>query len=167
MRLFLAILLNDAMRASLLRAQTQLKRGGVRGRFTPEENLHLTLAFIGEWSDPNAVLAAMETVPFSPFSLRLGGIGSFPGLLWAGVEENAALETYVRRLRRCLAEAGIPYDRKSFQAHITLVRRAAFQTPPALTLPEAGMTVRGVSLMRSDRGKTGMLYTELGRVPDG
>ena len=48
MRLFIAINLSDDMKAALLDLQNDLYDRGVRGRYTTEENLHLTLAFIGE-----------------------------------------------------------------------------------------------------------------------
>lgn len=41
-------------------------------------NLHLTLAFIGEYNDPDHVLDAMEQVQFAPFLLRISGyIGNY------------------------------------------------------------------------------------------
>ena len=48
MRLFIAIKLNDEMVEALTGLQGDLQFIGMRGRYTPEENLHLTLAFIGE-----------------------------------------------------------------------------------------------------------------------
>ena len=51
MRLFLAIQLSPAVREALLTAQDALRRQG-RGSFPPPENLHLTLAFLGEAEDP-------------------------------------------------------------------------------------------------------------------
>ena len=103
-------------------------------------------------------------MPFAPFPLRLEGFGCFDDLYWCGLGEEAALEAYVRRLRRALADAGIPFDRKRFSPHITLLRRAKAPRMPALTVPAAEMTVERVSLMRSDRGGSGMIYTELGAV---
>ena len=47
MRLFIAIELSDGLRNGLTQIQASLKRRGVRGNFTPMENLHLTLAFFG------------------------------------------------------------------------------------------------------------------------
>ena len=70
-RLFIAIQLNDETRESVRETQAAFRRQGVRGNYTPAENLHLTLAFIGEYGDPDSVLDAMETVRFSPFSLTM------------------------------------------------------------------------------------------------
>ena len=66
-----------------------------------------------------------------------------------------------------LSDAGIPFDRKRFSPHITVIRRASYggkDKYPAVEIPAAGMTVERISLMRSDRGKHGMIYTELGCI---
>lgn len=160
MRLFIAIQLSDAMRRALTDMQADLRRQNVRGNYTPPENLHLTLAFIGEYADPEAVVEALPML--ESFDLRLEGVGAFQDLWWAGVERSDLLSDYVKRLRRALSDAGIPFDRKRFSPHITLVRRA--EGRPALQVPPAAMTVRRVSLMRSDRGKSGMIYTEIGGI---
>ena len=163
MRLFIAIQLSDGMRAALGEVQDDLYRQGVRGNYTPAENLHLTLAFIGEYGDPERVLDVIRSVPFAPFELRLEGIGAFGDLWWVGLERSEALQNYVRKLRRALAEADIPFDRKRFTPHITLLRRANADMARlrGISVVRVGMTVDHPSLMRSDRGKGGMIYTEI------
>lgn len=163
MRLFLAVCLSDEMKNALLDVQNALYDRGVRGNFTPEENMHLTLAFIGDYPEAAPVLEALSEVAFSPFELTLGGLGCFGDLWWAGLKGSAALEALARRVRRSLAERGIPFDRKRFSPHITLIRRASGKLP-VVELRPASMRVGAVSLMRSDRGKHGMIYTELGAV---
>ncbi len=161
MRLFVAIQLSEPVKDALIRAQNDMYDRGARGNFTPEENLHLTLAFIGEYPDPERVLEALPA--FGAFPLALEGLGCFGDLWWAGLRPSPPLEAVVRRLRRALAEDGIPFDRKRFSPHITLLRRAT-STLPGIALAPASMTVDAISLMRSDRGRNGMIYTELGRV---
>lgn len=163
MRLFIAVRLPEGMKDALVHAQKELYACGVRGRFTAEENLHLTLAFIGEVPDAQPVLDALSTVSFAPFALALEGMGCFGDLWWAGLRDSAALEALARKVRRALAEREIPFDRKRFSPHITLIRKASGKLP-GLQIRETSMTVRAVSLMRSDRGKKGMIYTELGAV---
>lgn len=166
MRLFIAIHLSDAQREAVRAAQAAFRAAGVRGNYTPEENLHLTLAFIGEWPDPEDALAAMAAVPFAPLELTLRGVGAFGDLWWLGIEENPALTAYVRRLRHALADAGIPFDRKRFSPHITLVRRAVPGPKgfPGIDVPPVSAVIDRASLMRSERGRSGMIYTELGSV---
>ncbi|MCR5663374.1 MAG: RNA 2',3'-cyclic phosphodiesterase [Oscillospiraceae bacterium] len=163
MRLFIAIELSDGVKDALTEAQDALYGAGVRGNYTPEENLHLTLAFIGEYPDAQAVLDALSELRFRPFELALEGLGCFGELWWAGVRDSAALEAVARRVRRALAERGIPFDRKRFSPHITLLRRASGKLP-GLRLRPASMTVDAVVLLRSERGRNGMIYTELGSV---
>ena len=164
MRLFIALLPDDDFNDALIRAQDSLRRAGVRGNYVERENLHLTLAFIGEYHDPDAVLAAIKTAKPAPFLLSADGIGSFGDAWWAGVRPTDALTAYVARLRRALAASLIPYDKKKFVPHVTLVRRPDKDRIPPVGPPLAACEVSGVSLMRSDRGKNGMIYTEIGFV---
>ena len=162
MRLFIAIRLDHNVKDALTEVQSTLRANHVGGNFTKIENLHLTLAFIGEYGDPDRVLEVMRTVPFEPIPIRLEGFGSFGDLYWCGLAQQDRLTAYVKRLRRALAEAGIPFDRKRFSPHITLLRKATVGRLHGIDVPEASMTADAVSLMRSERGKSGMIYTELG-----
>ena len=144
--------------------QSALRRQGMRGNFTRPENLHLTLAFIGEYSDPDYVLDIMHNIPVKPFELSLDGFGNFGDLWWTGIRKSDILASYVKRLRHCLSDANIPFDRKRFSPHITLIRKASFIIKPEILIPESTMKVSHVSLFRSDRGKNGMIYTELGSI---
>lgn len=166
MRLFIAINLNDEMKDALMDLQDTMRTYGVRGRETPHENMHLTLAFIGDYDDPDYVKSIVDSIEVRPFDIKLSGIGAFGDLWWAGIEDSAPIQAVVRRLRRALAEADIPFDRKKFSPHITLIRRANGRLSDASKEEMAehfGITMRvdHISLMRSDRGKHGMIYTEL------
>ncbi len=108
---------------------------------------------------------ALEESNFRPISISLEGVGSFGDIFWAGISENRALISYVKRLRKVLSDYGIPFDRKRFNPHITLVRKAAYNKGlPAVSIHKKEMLVERISLMRSDRGKHGMIYTEVGCV---
>ena len=163
MRLFLAVNLSPEMKTALTKAQRTMYDRGVRGNFTPEENLHLTLAFIGEYPDADTGMDALSGVTFTPFELTLDGVGRFGDLWWAGLRDSAALTAVVRRVRRALAESAIPFDRKRFTPHITLIRKASRDAAGITIAPET-MTVRTVSLMSSRRGRNGMIYTEVGTI---
>ena len=163
MRLFLAVNLSPEMKNALTDVQRAMYDRGVRGNFTPAENLHLTLAFIGEYPSADAVMDALSGVTFTPFDLQLDGVGRFGDLWWAGLRESAALAAIVRRVRRALAEGGIPFDRKHFNPHVTLLRKAS-RDAAGVAIAPVSMTVRAVSLMSSRRGRNGMIYTEVGTI---
>lgn len=166
MRVFIAIQLDESIKNALIAAQNELRQRGFKGRYTDIMNMHLTLAFIGEFSEPDFVLDAMEQVNFEPFTLTLGGyVGNFGELLWAGVEKNPQLEIISKRLRHLLAENQIPFDRKRLNPHITLLRNANGNREFAdIEVSKEAMNVRRISLMRSDFGKHGVVYTEIGSV---
>lgn len=163
MRLFIAINLSEELKKALLDTQRAMQARGVRGNYSPEENLHLTLAFIGEYPEAEPVLDALRGLSFAPFALTLDGIGCFGDLWWAGIRESAPLAAVARRVRRALAEHDIPFERKRFSPHITLVRKAS-RDAAGIPVTPVSMTVNNISLMRSDRGRNGMIYTELGSL---
>ncbi len=165
MRLFIAVKLKPELQDLIRSVQSDFRRQGVRGNYSPAENLHITLAFIGEYDDPDAVADAMESVSFAPFTLTMDRIGCFGDLWWTGLSDSPELQNLVRILRHALADADIPFDKKKFKAHITFLRRASAYgriEPPAIQ--PVSMTVEKISLMRSDRGKNGMIYTEIASV---
>ena len=162
MRLFIAIKLNSEIRNALTDVQKHLIRRGIRGNYTNTDNLHITLAFIGEYDEPDFVTEVISEVPFSPFPISLSALGHFGDLWWVGISDNVELVSYVKRLHQALSEAGIPFDKKKFSPHITLIRKA-IGSLPAVSVPKTAMRVDHISLMRSERGPKGMIYTEIGR----
>ena len=167
MRLFIAMQFEESILDALTDFQSDLKKQGVTGNYTRRENLHITLAFIGDYGSPDVVLDAMEKTDFRPIEIRLDGVGSFGDLFWVGLADNPQLVGYVKRLRRELSGQGIPFDRKRFSPHITLIRKYSCKDGkeiPVLNPPQGSMTATHVSLMRSERGRNGMVYTEIGSV---
>ena len=164
MRLFAGLRPSDEFRSALHCLQTRLQTAGVAANYLDPSNLHLTLAFIGEWpEDVTPVLPAVE----QPFTLTLSHIGLFreAKVIWAGVEHSDALKRLGDCARKNLSEAGIPFDPKPLVPHFTLGRKpvipASFDLS-GIAVPHAAMTVSDVCLYRSDRGENGMVYTVIG-----
>ena len=164
MRLFLAILPDDSLRQTLLNIQNDMKKQGIRGRYTDPFNLHMTLLFIGEYGDPGRVNDLLEDIPFAPFEIRLSGIVRMRDLYLCTLQESREAETLARRLRRTLAGHDIPFDRKTFFPHITLLRKAENDPLQSIPEPVGTMEVSCISLMKSERGTHGMVYTEIGSI---
>ena len=164
MRLFVGLRPSEEFRAALSVLQSLLQSAGVTAKYLDPSNLHLTLAFIGEW--PENVSAILPPVEL-PFTLTLSGIGLFPEakVIWAGVQKSSALDQLAQQVREKLMAADIPFDPKPFVPHITLGRKPV--VPEAVDLsgimiPPAVMTVEDVFLYRSDRGENGMVYSVIG-----
>ena len=91
MRLFLAINLPDELRKDIYQIGQMFDDFG-KMKAVEEENIHLTLKFLGE-AEPNQVIGALDGIAFKPFDISLKGIGAFPTkdyvkVLWAGVEKG-------------------------------------------------------------------------------
>ena len=161
MRLFIAIRLSDEMKKALVACMHDLKKQGVEGNYVPAQNLHMTLAFLGEYDDPSKVKEVIRKVPLPEFRLALSEKGNFGNILWAGVKGNQKLKTYVKDLRAALAAEGIPFDKEKFVPHITLIRKVSAKKSYQVHLPKADMTVKKASLMRSEQKNGKMVYKEL------
>ena len=168
MRLFIDLNFDANTVDSLCRLQSLLRDNDVEGNYTKPENLHMTLSFIGEYGNPDDVLDVLEKVSFRYMPLCFSDVYIHREMCLVSIARNPGLESYVRRLRRALAEKGIPFDRKNFNPHITLVRRAVLKNGlPENLLKDSGLRTTDadmVSLFQSTRGKNGMIYTELGHI---
>ena len=168
MRLFIAVTFCENIKKIPCPNSRRIYTAFGVGATLPRSRIFISqMAFIGEYSDPDAVLDAMEASRPESAVLALEGVGSFGKLWWIGLKKDESLFANSRRLRRALSDAGIPFDRKRFSPHITLVRKPVCRDESVLasiTVPSAQMKVDYISLMRSDRGKSGMIYSEIGRV---
>ena len=165
MRLFIGLEPTPVFRSALADLQERLRAAGVEGRYLAPSNLHLTLAFIGQW--PEKVTGLLPSVG-RPFPITLSHLGIFTeaNVLWAGVEPSEDLDALAALVRTRLDEAEIPYDHQGFNAHITLIRKPVLPAPDLLSsiaVPRAVMTVREVCLYESVHESDGMKYTVIGR----
>ena len=111
--------------------------GGIPGaRWTPQQNMHLTVRFIGEVSEPHLgdIDSALSAVHAPSFSLSLDGVGAFgekkrPRVIWAGVEPSPALAHLHNKIESALVRAGLDPDTRKFTPHITLARLKSNKAP--------------------------------------
>jgi 2'-5' RNA ligase len=123
-RLFTAIEIPEPIRVRL-----SLLQSGIPGaRWSPAENLHLTLRFIGEVDEPTAndIDQVLSGINDKPFELSLKGVGEFggrdPHAVWAGVAPNAALQHLVAKIESALQRMGLPAETRKYAPHVTLAR---------------------------------------------
>lgn len=124
-RLFVAIRPPALARAHLLSLM-----GGVAGaRWQDEDQLHLTLRFIGEVDRHLAqdVDAALAGIRQAPFEIAASGIGAFErrGLahtLWAGIAPQEPPKALARKIDQALTRVGLEPESRAYHPHITLAR---------------------------------------------
>lgn len=163
MRIFIAIRFTEAFKSSILDAQDGLKEYGVKGNYTQPENLHLTLAFIGETERVEEIKAAVDSVKFEPFVIRTGKMGCFNGrsrAVWLGIEGEDKVKAIAQQLRRNLDQRGIDYAKGKFCPHITLVRQPS-EMPLDIDVESESMTVSKIYVMKSERINGRLVYTAL------
>jgi 2'-5' RNA ligase len=102
------------------------------GRWTSEDNLHLTLRFFGSVDEANVISIgeALQTVAAAtkPFFLSAGALGCFPNasrprIVWLGFKgAAAALIDLEQRLRKATSHFGQAPENRDFHPHLTLAR---------------------------------------------
>ena len=173
-RLFVAIELPDDVREAL----THLQAGLPGAHWIPDENLHLTLRFIGEVQEPavDELGEALWRIRAPGFRLALKGVGKFGGmsrrsparLVYAGVEAGRELTDLAMRIEHAITDAGFAPETRKFHPHVTLARlrdtpphrlgdflaeHNLFQAPP--------FEVREFALFSSRQGKEASVYEAL------
>jgi RNA 2',3'-cyclic 3'-phosphodiesterase len=123
-RMFVAIRPPEDVRDLLLDAMDD----STDFRWQDEEQLHLTLRFVGEVERPVAddLAAELARIRAPPFELRVAGTGRFEqrssGALWAGVEPRALVAALAAKVERACLAVGLDPERRAFHPHITLAR---------------------------------------------
>lgn len=180
MRLFISINFDSRTKDNILAVQQRLKEKG-RGRFTTPDNLHLTLAFLGEVPEERVedIKRIMDTLDVPQMKLNFNHTGCFrmksktsgrgsdqsadSELWWIGIEENKALSSLQSELARKLRAAGFSVEKKAFKPHITLARdmHMGWACSAELITRPFSTTAGTVSLMLSHRPDGRLTYTEL------
>ncbi len=181
MRLFVALVPPESLRANLARELERRQGRLPRARWVRAEHLHLTLAFLGDVEAaavaPLAEALRARAAGVPAFTARLAGAGAFPShgpvrVIWAGLEPEEDLARLAAAVRAAVGDADLAADDKPFRAHLTLARcpepwraeaRAAFA---GLLGPLEGTSVAvdRVSLVESVLGPAGPTYRDLAQA---
>ncbi|MEM6486952.1 MAG: RNA 2',3'-cyclic phosphodiesterase [Pseudomonadota bacterium] len=152
------------------------------GRAVPPENLHVTVAFLGELPGPavDDVHYALSDLALPGFSMAMDGVGLFggraPTSLYARVVPDPALAYLHRKVTQALRSAGVSPKAGRYIPHATLARFSAgglrgedaeaIQRFVAnrLSLKIPAFEVEALTLFRSRLGKTAR-YEALAHYP--
>lgn len=178
-RLFVALRPPPPIRALLSAAM-----GGVPGaRWQDDEQLHLTLRFIGEVDRRVAddVALALGQVHAPPIEIALAGVGAFDknkrvDALWAGVAPHDALAALHRKVDHAMVRVGLPPESRSYLPHITLARLPRSMGTAIeierwcaehAALTSVSFTLEHLYLFASTLGSEGARYEAIERWPLG
>ena len=169
MRLFFAVNFDRATKANILSVQERLRRYG-RGTFPGPENLHLTLAFLGEIEESRLpeLQSILDNLQVPEMHLTFSHIGCFRNdseLWWIGLDDCPELARLQDDLSSSLRRQGFSLEKRKFRPHITIARRMNIgKMDSKKLLPrDFSTTVSHVSLMLSHRPNGVLTYTELMR----
>jgi 2'-5' RNA ligase len=103
---------------------------GIPGaKWVAEEQLHLTLRFIGEVDGGvfDDIREALGEIKADSFTMQLKGMGYFPprkspNVLWVGIEKNEKLTILRNRIEAVVVKTGLLPEQRKFSPHITLAR---------------------------------------------
>jgi RNA 2',3'-cyclic 3'-phosphodiesterase len=155
--------------------------GGADLRWTPPEQRHLTVQFLGRIDDTDALAESVadSVRAVAPFEIVVDGAGAFPSarrasVVWLGVTTGAAeLAALARVINAATAPLGIEADERPFRPHLTLARvkraRDLRALVDRLSVGPAGppFTVDRVVLFDSDTRAEGAMHTERAEFPLG
>lgn len=171
MRLFISINLNEDICDRIYDAICHIKKIARKGHFSRRENLHVTLAFLGEVDsdDVDKVKLCMDAVNGESFDIHIGGLGRFKrtgfDIYWIGIEKTNPMSDLHKLLNTELNSQGFLVDMREFKPHLTLGREVNCDYQEAKKLVEelGSMTqsVNKFSLMLSERINGKLVYTEL------
>lgn len=183
LRAFIAIKLPVELQNAISRSIGQLKKasGNSCVRWVPEENIHLTLNFLGDVPPSNVDLIkqmlSAEANKHPRFQISVGRLGAFPNskrprIIWLGVEAPPELAVLQREIESGAARLGYPPEDRPFSPHLTLGRVRENISKSELTALCASLEstkigvlgtpqVESIHLFKSDLLPSGAVYTQL------
>jgi 2'-5' RNA ligase len=174
-RLFVAIRPPEDIRDILIDAMDK----EAAFRWQSDEQLHLTLRFVGEVERPlgEDLAAALGTLRSPAFELRLSGLGFFDrkngGALWAGVEPKEPVRALAARIERLCQSVGLAPERRTLIPHITIARwtgkrsREARDFLAGRTIASPPFSVEAITLFESHLTHHGAHYEEVANFTTG
>ncbi len=132
MRLFVALDIDEAIQQRLDDYVRTLQPRLPGVRFVRSNNYHVTLKFLGEVHNVEAVRACLRQLRPASLQINVGGVGFFPDaraprVFWAGVHSStnaSALPALARAVDQSLEALGFAQER-DYHPHLTLARNGS------------------------------------------
>lgn len=168
---------NQSVFKKLADAQRLITQTGADLKLVEPNNIHITMRFLGDISIDSVekIFGEMKQIRFTPFDVKLQGIGVFPDLryprvLWVGITQGAdQLKSVFSQLEPRLRSLGFAPDPKGFSPHLTIARVKSGRNKADLARVvtenvnyEFGtIDARCLRLKKSDLTPKGPVYTTL------
>lgn len=181
-RTFIAIELPANVRSQISRHVQSLRQqiSDVRASWVREENLHLTLKFLGDVPVENiqklSIAARSAAAAIDPFAFSIVGCGTFPPhgqpkVLWIGIEdEQRNLICLQEVLEDECAQLGFARESRSFHPHLTIARvrspkgsRRLAQLHKDTNFPAQNVSVSELVVFKSELRGEGSKHTAISR----
>lgn len=181
MRAFLGLEVPQSCRRELSDVRSRLdadRRGFPDLRWTPEENLHLTVRFLGsiDRSAGDALLSRLERSldSFGPLTVRIIGVSWFPSrrptVLAADVERSDSLLELFGLVEADVVSIGLDPESREPNPHITVARikgRRRKRVPPVDERVQVEFVCHELVLFESRLRSAGALHLHYGEIPFG
>jgi 2''-5'' RNA ligase len=170
MRLFTAFNLSQEVKNKLQITISKLKNIKIYGNYSTIDNLHITLVFIGETNQCSKVIIEMDKIESPAFDIKISQLGifhrKFGDILWAGLEENPALQKLQEKLHKAIGNIGFSIENRTYNPHITLGRKIILPNNFQIAkLNEQNLNISTsidcFSLMKSEHIDGKLIYTEI------
>ena len=166
MRLFIAIHFPDEIKAILAEIRDSLKEAALQGNFSLDENLHLTLVFLGECDEQQVktAKAVLSDTLFSKFTLMLDKVGYFKrdggNTWWLGLKETQPLSDLQADLYNRLKQNGFILENHNYFPHATIGREVKMRSGFVRSeVRRESFNVTSIELMKSERINGKLIYT--------
>jgi RNA 2',3'-cyclic 3'-phosphodiesterase len=179
-RVFVAIQLPLELRESITKHISCLREQfpDVRASWSREENVHLTLKFVGDTPvklvEDLSQAVAQSALAVPAFQLTIEGCGAFPSrgtprVLWVGIESpTGELGKLHHALERDCESKGFARERRPFHPHLTIARlrkphgaRQLAEVHRQTIFEKRVVSVNEVCVIRSELSPDGSRYTVL------
>ena len=191
MRLFIALDIDEVIRARIGKFVDGVSNFAPDARWVKLESLHVTLKFIGEKPEEflNNLKQSLSLVQSPQFTVNFQGVGCFPTpksarVFWIGIHAGPELQQLAAAIDDTTSGIGIPKEERAFSPHLTLARKSGASAAPhrqkgdqagnafqrlqeklaAMPPPEFGtMTAREFFVYQSQLSRSGSRYSKLER----
>lgn len=168
---------NEVVLDKIAEIQNLLNKTGANLNLVRSQNIHVTIRFLGNIQPlmVEKIFDAMKEIQFTPFDIKINGVGAFPHLqhlrvIWVGMTEGAdEMRNVFSQLEPRLRKLGFAADRKGFSPHLTIARIRSGRNKDELVKfikanaqHEFGIVRAGcLRLKRSDLTPDGPIYSTL------